>query len=63
MVNLTIDNRKIEAEAGRTVLEVARENGIVIPTLFLTETGRRKKTAIQPRKPELEKVSGVKSLH
>jgi NADH dehydrogenase/NADH:ubiquinone oxidoreductase subunit G len=38
MVNLTIDNKKIEAEAGRTVLEVARENGIVIPTLCAHES-------------------------
>jgi bidirectional [NiFe] hydrogenase diaphorase subunit len=33
MINLTIDNKKINAEAGQTILEVARENGIVIPTL------------------------------
>ena len=33
MVNLTIDSKKIEAEAGRTILEVARDNGIAIPTL------------------------------
>lgn len=33
MINLTIDNKKIEAEAGQTLLEVARENGILIPTL------------------------------
>jgi NADH dehydrogenase/NADH:ubiquinone oxidoreductase subunit G len=38
MVNLTIDNKKIEAEAGRTVLEAARENGIVIPTLCAHES-------------------------
>jgi bidirectional [NiFe] hydrogenase diaphorase subunit len=37
MVNLTIDNKKIEAEAGQTILEVARENGIVIPTLCSNE--------------------------
>jgi len=37
MVKLTIDNKKIEAEAGRTILEVARENGIVIPTLCSNE--------------------------
>lgn len=37
MVNLTIDNKKIEAKAGQTVLEVARENGIVIPTLCNNE--------------------------
>jgi len=32
-VNLTIDNRKVTAEAGSTVLEAARSAGIVIPTL------------------------------
>lgn len=37
MINLTIDNKKIEAEAGQTILEVARENGIVIPTLCSNE--------------------------
>ncbi len=37
MVNLTIDNKKIEAEEGKTILEVARENGIVIPTLCSNE--------------------------
>jgi NADH dehydrogenase/NADH:ubiquinone oxidoreductase subunit G len=37
MVNLTIDNKKIEAEAGQTILEVAGENGIVIPTLCSNE--------------------------
>ena len=38
MINLTINNKKIEAEAGRTVLEAARENGIVIPTLCSHES-------------------------
>ena len=33
MVNLIIDGKKIEAEAGATILQVAREYGIVIPTL------------------------------
>ena len=37
MVNLTIDDRKIEAEAGQTILEVARENNIAIPTLCCNE--------------------------
>ncbi|MGV8059592.1 MAG: NADH-dependent [FeFe] hydrogenase, group A6 [Smithellaceae bacterium] len=32
-VNLTIDNRKIEVEAGTTILEAAKQNGIKIPTL------------------------------
>src|SRR5512133_1089166 len=38
MINLTIDNKKNEAEAGQTLLEVARENGIVIPTLCAHES-------------------------
>ncbi len=38
MINLTIDNRKIEAESGRFILDVARENGIVIPTLCSHES-------------------------
>ncbi len=33
MVNLTIDGRAIQAEPGKTILEVARENGIFIPYL------------------------------
>jgi bidirectional [NiFe] hydrogenase diaphorase subunit len=37
MINLTIDNKKIEAETGQTILEVSRENGIVIPTLCIHE--------------------------
>jgi predicted molibdopterin-dependent oxidoreductase YjgC len=33
MVNLTIDGRPIQAEPGKTILEVAKENGIFIPYL------------------------------
>ncbi|MFW6127181.1 MAG: molybdopterin-dependent oxidoreductase [Thermodesulfobacteriota bacterium] len=33
MVNLTIDGRAIQAESGKTILEVAQENGIFIPYL------------------------------
>lgn len=32
-ISLTIDDRVVEARSGQTVLEVARENGIEIPTL------------------------------
>jgi predicted molibdopterin-dependent oxidoreductase YjgC len=32
-LTVIIDNRKIEAKPGQTILEVARENGIFIPTL------------------------------
>ena len=37
MVNLTIDGRKLQAEAGRTVLQAARDNKIAIPTLCYHE--------------------------
>ena len=37
MVNMIIDGRKIEAEEGQTILEVAREEGIDIPTLCYHE--------------------------
>ncbi len=33
MIRLTIDGREIETELGQTILEVARERGIHIPTL------------------------------
>jgi iron-only hydrogenase group A len=33
MISLTIDGKKVEAEEGRTILDVAQENGIFIPTL------------------------------
>ncbi len=33
MVNLTIDGRAVQAKKGATILDVARENGIYIPTL------------------------------
>jgi len=33
MINLTIDGRKIQAEAGMTILQAAQANGIEIPTL------------------------------
>lgn len=33
LVRLTIDGRSIDAEKGRSILEVARENGIDIPSL------------------------------
>ena len=33
MVNLTIDGKEIQAEEGKVILDVARENGIDIPSL------------------------------
>ena len=38
MVNIIIDGRKLEAEAGATILAVARDNGIMIPTLCSHES-------------------------
>ena len=32
-INLTINNKIIQAQENQTVLEAARDNGIVIPTL------------------------------
>jgi len=37
LLSLTIDGRKLQAEEGKTVLEVARDNGIDIPTLCYNE--------------------------
>lgn len=37
MITLTIDGQKVEALEGSTILEVARENGIEIPTLCYHE--------------------------
>lgn len=37
MVNLTINNKKISAEAGTTILEAAKQNNILIPTLCYLE--------------------------
>ena len=38
MVNFIIDGKKVEAEEGATVLQVARKNGITIPTLCCHES-------------------------
>lgn len=37
MISLSINNKKIETEEGLTILEVARNNGIYIPTLCYHE--------------------------
>ena len=37
MVNLTIDGKQVQAEEGKVILEVARENGIDIPSLCYHE--------------------------
>lgn len=38
MVSFIIDGKKVEAEAGAMLLDVARQNGIVIPTLCTHES-------------------------
>ncbi|MBI4286409.1 MAG: (2Fe-2S)-binding protein [Chloroflexi bacterium] len=38
MINVTIDGRKLQAKEGQTVLEVARDNNVYIPTLCYNET-------------------------
>ena len=37
MINIKIDGQELKAEEGQTILEVARENGIYIPTLCYHE--------------------------
>jgi NADH dehydrogenase/NADH:ubiquinone oxidoreductase subunit G len=37
MINLTIDNKKVQGLEGQTVLQVAEANGIHIPTLCYME--------------------------
>lgn len=37
MVTINIDGQKLEAKEGQTILEIARENGIYIPTLCHNE--------------------------
>src|SRR3569832_732662 len=37
VVNITIDGKSIEAEAGRNLIQVAKENGIFIPSLCFYE--------------------------
>lgn len=37
MVNITINNKKISANAGSTILEAAKQNGILIPSLCYME--------------------------
>lgn len=37
MVTLTIDGKKVQAEAGTTILKVAQDNNIYIPTLCFNE--------------------------
>jgi len=38
MVNITIDGKSIQAEEGRNLIQVAKENGVFIPSLAITNT-------------------------
>ena len=42
MINLTIDGKAVQAEKGQTILKVARQNGIDIPTLCYYELNGQK---------------------
>lgn len=37
MINLTIDNKKVQGQEGQTILQIAKANGIHIPTLCYME--------------------------
>jgi formate dehydrogenase major subunit len=37
MINLTIDNKKVQGQEGQTILQIAEQNGIHIPTLCYME--------------------------
>ena len=60
MVNMIIDGRKVEAEEGLTILEVAREEGIDIPTLCYHEavkpSGACRLCVVEARDGEWSKV-------
>jgi len=63
MVNLTIDNKKVQAEEGSTILETARSNGVEIPTLCyhdeLTASGACRLCSVEIKKG----ATGRGSLH
>ena len=40
-VTISLDGRKLEADSGKTILDVARENGIYIPTLCYYQATKR----------------------
>jgi len=60
MVNLVIDGKKIEAEAGTTILAAARANGIAIPTLCYHEavepTGSCRLCVVEIAKGERKRI-------
>ncbi|MCK5269474.1 MAG: formate dehydrogenase subunit alpha [Sedimentisphaerales bacterium] len=59
-MQITIDGRKLEAQAGQTILEVARENNIYIPSLcWHPRTGKAGKC--RSCLVEVENVRGLKT--
>ena len=42
-IRLIINGQEFEAEAGKTILQVARQNDINIPTLFMSFSLREQK--------------------
>ena len=61
MPKITINGSEIEAESGETILEVARKNGIEIPTLCyydrLTKAGTCRMCLVEVEKTDLEELS------
>lgn len=60
MANITIDGKKIEAPTGATILQAAREHGIVIPTLCsheaLEQSGACRFCSVEIKKGKRTKV-------
>lgn len=60
MVNLVIDDKKIQAEQGSTILQAAQENGIRIPTLChheeLTSSGACRICSVEIQKGRRTKI-------
>jgi len=60
MINLVIDNKKIQAEEGSTILQAAQNNGIKIPTLCyheeLTASGSCRLCSVEITKGKRTKI-------
>lgn len=60
MINLVIDNKKIQAEEGSTILKAAQSNGIEIPTLCyhdeLTASGACRLCSVEIKKGKRTRV-------
>jgi NADH dehydrogenase/NADH:ubiquinone oxidoreductase subunit G len=60
MINLVIDDKKVQAEEGSTILQVASDNGIEIPTLChheeLTASGACRLCSVEIKKGNRTKI-------